>query len=105
MKTPEQILVDKFGERIKTSRHYLDLIQAMEEYREYWRVKKHGKGIKILNLDICKQVTFDKSHGFVIQDMNDSVFFTEEEAIRIANFIADNHQTQHIVMVKSKINI
>lgn len=89
MRTAEEILIEQFGERVKTSRHYTDMIKAMNKYRESWSVKKHGKGVKVLELDMCKDVTYDSSHGFVIQDMNDSVFFTMEECIKMLQFAYD----------------
>jgi len=58
-----------------------------------------------LDIDLGKHITFEEDRGFVLTDMNDSIYFTDEEAIKIANFLAEHHQTQSIILVKSKFEL
>lgn len=49
------------------------------------------KKLDALDIDeVGKYMTYEPEHGFVLTDMNDSIYFTDEEAAMICKFIADH---------------
>lgn len=48
------------------------------------------KKIDRLDIDLGKELTYEPGHGFVLTDMNDSIYFTDGEAAMICKFISEH---------------